>query len=85
MTFVSYKIFKEFVDTNKLEKVYDYTVDDWVFGFTVVYNYKDKNGNIMAIEEDGRNRYFIESQEAEQLVTLEFVGNIIKKLQNGRN
>lgn len=80
MTPVSYKVFKKFVEENNLTKVYYQSIDDWIFGFTLINNYIDSEGEIMAIEEEDRN-WQIESQEAENLNTLEFVANLIKVKQ----
>jgi len=80
MTSVSYKIFKEFVEKNKLTKVYKTANDCFYNGFTLVYEYINKESKVMAIEEEDIN-WQIESEDAENLTTLEFVSNLIKNKQ----
>lgn len=78
MTSVSYKIFKEFVKNKKLEKVQANIVHSYMGGFSTIYHYLNDKSEVMAIEEDGDSGYYqIESKEAENLNTLEFVNNII--------
>ena len=79
MTPVSYNIFKEFVEENKLKKVQGMYFHS--------FNWIDNQGVIKATEESsswgGGEFYTIESEEAENLNTLELVNNIIKNKQNG--
>jgi hypothetical protein len=77
MTSVSYRIFEEFVKNNNLAKIRG----KWFHSF----DYMDNKGFIRATEESsswgGGDSYLIDSEEAENLNTLEFVNNIIKNKQ----
>ena len=74
MASVSYRIFEEFVKKNELTKQYwsnaDYGID-----------YIDSQGVIKAsqyhLDWDRSETFLIDSEEAENLNTLEFVNNII--------
>lgn len=80
MTSVSYNIFKEFVKKGRLKKVQVNVVHSYMGGFSTIYHYLNNEGKVMAIEEDGDSGYYqIESKEAENLNTLEFVNNIINE------
>ena len=74
MTSVSYNIFKEFVEKNGLTKQYWSNVN---YGI----DYIDSQGVIKAsqyhLDWDRNETFLIESEEAENLNTLELVNNII--------
>ena len=78
MTSVSYRVFDGFVKNKELKKVQVNVVHSYMGGFSTIYHYLNNKGEVMAIEEDGNSGYYqIESEEVENLNTLEFVNNII--------
>lgn len=73
MTSVSYKIFEEFLKKNNLTKIQG----KWFHSFDWVDNQRIVKATEESSSWGAGDSYMVESEEAENLNTLEFINNII--------